>query len=213
MGDRNLLRPFTVVSAFWQVMQQAAEDHRAELILVDVGPNLGALNRSVLIASDFVIVPVRADLFSLQGLRNLGPVLNEWRNLWRKRRDNWKEPSISLPQGRMTPVGYVAQQHGVRLSRPVKAYDRWLNQIPAEYRRSVLGQSGGSVPSVMEDPECLALLKHFHSLAPLGLESRKPIFLLRVADGAIGAHARAVQDAYRDYQSLAERILIRISQS
>ena len=45
------------------------------MVLVDVGPSLGAINRSALIATDFVVVPLAADLFSRQGLRNLGPTL------------------------------------------------------------------------------------------------------------------------------------------
>lgn len=210
MGDQNLVRPFRVLTAFWQVMQQAAAADEADLILVDVGPNLGAINRSALIASDFVVIPLGADLFSLQGLRNLGPTLRTWRSLWNKRLDNWASPSFSLPKGAMVPVGYVAQQHGVRLSRPVKAYDRWLNRMPLEYRQSVLGQDVQTAPAVTSDPECLALLKHFHSLAPMAMEARKPLFLLKAADGAIGAHSYAVQDAYKDYRLLAERVLDRI---
>ncbi|MBI3916804.1 MAG: hypothetical protein HY322_07335 [Betaproteobacteria bacterium] len=110
----------------------------------------------------------------------------------------------------MTPIGYVAQQHGVRLSRPVKADDRWLNRMPLEYRRSVLGQEVQTAPAVATDPECLALLKHFHSLEPMAMEARKPLFLLKSADGAIGAHSYAVQDAYKDYRALAEKVLERI---
>ena len=213
MGDKNLVRPFRVLTAFWQVIQQAAAAQEADLILVDVGPNLGAINRSALIASDFVLIPLGADLFSLQGLRNLGPTLRSWRMLWNKRLDNWATPSFLLPKGSMTPVGYVAQQHGVRLSRPVKAYDRWLNRMPLEYRRSVLGQNVQTAPAVASDPECLALLKHFHSLAPMAMEARKPLFLLKAADGAIGAHSYAVQDAYKDYRALAEKVLDRIGVS
>jgi chromosome partitioning protein len=37
--------------------------------------------------------------------------------------------------------------------------------------------------------------------------SRKPIFLLRSADGAIGAHQRAVHDAYGHFEALARRLL------
>lgn len=210
MGDQNLVRPFKVLTAFWQVMQQAANEHDADLILVDVGPNLGAINRSALIASDLVVIPLGADLFSLQGLRNLGPTLRSWRTLWNKRVDNWANPTIPLPKGSMTPIGYVAQQHGVRLSRPVKAYDRWLNRMPLEYRQSVLGKNVQKAPAVAADSECLALLKHFHSLAPMAMEARKPLFLLRSADGAIGAHSYAVQDAYKDYRSLATKVLERV---
>ncbi len=39
------------------------------LILIDIGPNLGAINRSVLIATDYVVIPLGADLFSLQEIK------------------------------------------------------------------------------------------------------------------------------------------------
>ena len=85
----------------------------------------------------------------------------------------------------MTPIGYVVQQHGVRLARPVKAYDRWVSRIPAEYRRSVLDEPEPPASlSVEDDVHCLATVKHFRSLVPMGQEARKPIFNLTVADGA-----------------------------
>jgi chromosome partitioning protein len=210
-GDQNLARPFRILTAFWQVMQQAAASHEADIIIVDVGPNLGAINRSALIASDFVIIPLAADLFSLQGLRNRGPTLRSWRALWTRRLDNWPNPTFALPAGHMMPIGYVAQQHGVRLSRPVQAYDRWLNRIPLQYRQSVLGQHVDTAPTIGLDPECLALLKHFHSLVSMAMEARKPLFSLKAADGAIGAHSYAVQDAYGDYRKLGEKVLSRIN--
>jgi len=54
MGDNNLYRPMRILSSFWQVMQRAAEKIQADIILVDIGPNLGAINRSVLVATDYV---------------------------------------------------------------------------------------------------------------------------------------------------------------
>lgn len=215
MGDANLVRPFKVLTAFWQVMQTAAAAHVANLILIDVGPNLGAINRSAIIASDSVLIPLGADLFSLQGLRNLGPALRRWRDLWRKRLDNWRNPTVDLPKGTMQPIGYIAQQHGVRLSRPVQAYNRWLDRIPLEYRQSVQGLDVDEAPTIADDPECLAMLKHYRSLIPMAMEARKPIFSLRSADGAIGAHSYAVQEAHKDFRTLAEKILagIRLEQA
>lgn len=211
LGSANLYRPFRVLTAFWQVAQLGAQQHSADLILVDVGPNLGAINRSALIASDFVLVPLGADLFSLQGLRNLGPTLRRWRGDWNRRLENWHDPDFALPAGRMQPIGYVVQQHSVRLSRPVKAYDRWVNRIPAEYRESILQQSAPSAElRTVDDPHCLATLKHYRSLVPMGQEVHKPIFHLTVADGAIGNHALAVKEAHTDFQTLAQKILDRI---
>lgn len=213
MGDSNLFRPFRVLTSFWQVLQMGAEKFRADLAIIDVGPNLGAINRSALIASDYVVIPLGADLFSLQGLRNLGPALSQWRNLWRKRLDNWTKPEFELPQGKMLPLGYVVQQHSVRLSRPVRAYDRWINRMPGEYRRSILGKSASGDMRPEDDPNCLATLKHYRSLIPMAQEARKPIFSLNVADGAIGSHALAVQQAYKDFSSLAQEIYKRLQTS
>jgi len=41
----------------------------------------------------------------------------------------------------------------------------------------------------------------------LGQEARKPVFFLRSADGAIGAHQRAVREAYGHFEVLARRLL------
>jgi len=213
MGDNNLYRPMRVLSSFWQVMQMAAQKVEADMILVDIGPNLGAINRWVLIATDFVAIPLGADLFSLQGLKNLGPTLRSWENLWKKRLDNWVSsseaqnyPDFQLPEGKMLPIGYLCQQHGVRLDRPVKAYDKWVKRIPNIYRQAVLEESIDSTAVPENDEYCLATIKHYRSLIPMAQEHRKPIFDLTSADGAIGSHANAVQDAKRDFQKLAKKI-------
>ncbi len=208
-NQNNLYRPFRLLTAFWQVAQMAAKSHEADLILADVGPNLGAINRSALIGSDHVAIPLAADLFSLQGLRNLGPTLTGWRADWQKRLANWELPGFNLPQGAMQPEGYILMQHTERLSRPVKAYQKWVDRIPDTYRQSVLG-SNISASMTGNDGNCLARLKHYRSLVPMAQEVRKPIFQLNSADGAIGSHAQAVGDAWNDFKALAIAIETRI---
>jgi len=201
-------RAFRVMSAFWRIMQKASEKHNADIILMDLGPNLGAINRAALISADYVVVPLSPDLFSLQGLRNLGPTLREWRKGWKERIVKNPSADLELPQGEMQPVGYIVQQHSVRLDRPVKAYERWIAQIPEVYRKAVLGDDKSAYPfkSLTEDEHCLSLIKHYRSLMPMAQEARKPIFHLKPADGAIGAHMQGVQEAFRDFSELARRI-------
>ena len=212
LGSSNLYRPFRILTAFSTVMQNGAEQMNASIILADVGPNLGAINRSALIATNYIIVPLGADLFSLQGLRNLGPTLNRWRSDWKKRKENWAQPDFPLPNGEMKPIGYVVQQHGVRLSRPVKAYDKWVNRMPEEYARNLLEDKQGPYPPKPAEDEAhaLATVKHYRSLSPMAQEARKPIFHLTPADGAIGSHAAACQDASKDFRVLANKIAVRI---
>ena len=206
--DRNE-RAFRVVSAFWRILKLAADEAQADLVLIDVGPNLGALNRSVLVAVDYVAVPLAPDLQSLQGLRNLGPTLDQWRNEWAERRARNPVPDLELPEGTIQPIGYVVMQHGVRLDRPVVAYAKWMDRIPGAYGEAIWAQSPDSDLSIENDPQCLALLPHFRSLMPYAQEARKPMFNLKPADGPVGTQINVVRSCYRDFRALAKKTAAR----
>jgi cellulose biosynthesis protein BcsQ len=197
---------FRTMTAFYRGVRQAATQSGAKWVMIDVGPNLGAINRAALIASQHVVIPLGPDLFSLQGLRNLGPSLRAWRASWQELSARNPDPSMELPPGQIEPLGYVVMQHGMRENRPPKAYQRWINRFPSEYRESVLNECPSATISTGADPYCLAMLKHYRSLMPMAMEARKPVFSLRPADGAIGAHGEAVRHAYADFLALARRI-------
>lgn len=203
-------RAFRITSAFWRILQCAARERRANVIFLDLGPNLGAINRAALIASDFVVIPLGPDLFSIQGLRNLGPSLRDWRSAWRERIERNPADDLQLPRGGIQPVGYMILRYSIRLDRPVKAYDRWMARIPSTYAEAVLNDPPpppGSAPLAVEaDPNCIAKLKDYRSLMPLSQEAHKPMFLLQPADGALGAHTLAVKDCYRDFNRVAKII-------
>jgi chromosome partitioning protein len=199
-------RAFRVTSAFWRILQSAASQSGGQVILIDLGPNLGAINRAALIAADFIVVPLVPDLFSLQGLRNLGPSIRKWRGDWKSRLERNPEPSLDLPRGDMTPAGYIVQQHAVRLDRPVQAYAKWMARIPLEYAQSVLGQW---YTVDFKDSNQIASLKHYRSLMPMAQEARKPIFHLKPADGALGAHLTAATLAGKEFGALSRELLSR----
>lgn len=198
---------FRVLTAFYRIIHEAAQRIDAKIVLMDVGPNLGAINRSAMVAADQVILPLAPDLFSLQGMKNLGPTLRNWRNGWEKRlRERPEGVNFALPEGQMQPAGYVMMQHSVRENRPVIAYERWANRIPGAYQEAVLDLSTVQQVTFENDPNKLAMLKHYRSLMPMAQDAHKPIFHLTSADGAIGAHIYAVRKCYDDFSSLADRI-------
>lgn len=207
--------PLRATSAFHRIIQGVGQSVGAKLALMDVGPNLGAINRSSLLAADYLLIPLAADLYSLQGLRNLGPSVRKWREDWKLPLSRLS-PSVdfSLPSGKMDPIGYVVLQHAVRLDRPVKAFRKWLDRIPSEYRTSVLGQTApGLFAHGTSDPDCLASLRNYRSLMPMAQDARKPMFDLKPADGAIGSHSQYVQTCYGEFHDLTEHILQRIQLS
>ena len=201
---------FRTESAFHRTILDAVRKQDADLALIDVGPNLGAINRAALIAADFVVFPLAPDLFSLQALRNVGPTLRDWRTEWRDRLDRRpRTQELELPSARIEPAGYIVMQHAVREGRPVQAYQKWIERIPEVYRKEALEDGERDSSSTGGDSECLATLKHYRSLMAMAHEARKPMFHLRAADGALGGHIYAVRDCYADFERLARRIAAR----
>jgi chromosome partitioning protein len=131
-------RAFRVISAFWRVLNQAALNGNADVVLVDLGSNLGAINnRAALIASDYVVVPLSPDLFSLQGLKNLEPTVRRWQEEWQERIPKNPSANLALPTGQMQAVSYIVLQHGIRFDRPVKAFQRWIERILHIYNKEL----------------------------------------------------------------------------
>ncbi|MEU2246164.1 AAA family ATPase [Streptomyces sp. NPDC019224] len=202
-GDIAAIRTTT---AFHRVVERAAAAVDADIVLIDVGPNLGAINRSALIAADTVLMPLAADLFSLKGLSNLGPTLRDWRRNWQQLVLPQVPPGFSAPRADMRPLGYVIMQPEMRLDRPVKAYVRWLQRIPWVYAAAVLDEEA---PEHGDDRHRIATLRNYRSLMPLAHDARKPMFDLKAADGALGSTQKYVQTCYREFHGLAEGVLAR----
>ena len=152
-------------------------------------------------------MPVAPDLFSLQGLKNLGPTLHQWRITWAAAKNQASPALGAMPQGNMLPVGYVLMQHAERLGRPTKAYAKWQVRLPDVYCRSVLEEDNGACG---DKGNLIHRIKHYRSLMPLAMEARKPMFHLSSADGAIGAHQTNVQQCHDDFSRLAQAIAARI---
>jgi len=202
-------RAFRVTSALARTLAAAGKIFGAEFGLVDVGPNLGALNRAALLACDGVVVPLGADLFSLQGLRNMGPAIRAWRAAWADHKPKNPDPALLLPAGTIDPLGYIVTRHSVLAGRPARAFGRWIERIPDQYREFVLAHPAHTPLNPGSDPNRIAQLKDYRSLMPLAQEARKPMFHLRPADGAFGGHQQAVAECYTDFKQLTEEILLR----
>ena len=69
------LRAVTSISTLVdQIHRQSPLDY----VFYDTGPNIGPLNRVLLLDSDFFIVPVACDLYSMRALATLGQAMSRW---------------------------------------------------------------------------------------------------------------------------------------
>lgn len=196
-------RGFRVTSALHRVFTAIGAETEADFGLVDLGPNVGALNRSALIASDGFVVPLAPDLFSVMALPSVGNSIRDWKRQWRTAMTN--EPDglgFDLPAGAPQPLGYVSQQFSVYGSRPAAAFRDWMTKIVTAYQQGVLAPLEAT--SIGNDQ--IGALKNFGTLVPTAQHAHKAIFELS-GNEARGAQYTRAQDSRELFKDIATRIV------
>ncbi|MEO0390931.1 MAG: AAA family ATPase [Pseudomonadota bacterium] len=203
-----------VQTAIHRYIVQAAEYVGADIVMVDLGPNLGALNRVALASSDYFLTPVAPDLFSIQGTENLGNKLVSWSLQWAQIHSNWSGTGVEIPHGTPQYLGYVMQMHNVRSRGRNGMTDGWNiygERIEGAVQENIAGKIGeGRVVPTGSNSLLLARIPNLHSLVPYSQEARKPIFDCTGADGLRGEHqtkAREAIELFEDIVGVIEGVL------
>ena len=198
-------------SAIHRYIEFAKERIAADLVLIDLGPNLGALNRAALATSDYFITPVAPDLFSIQGTENLGNKLVAWRREWDQCNNAWEGDHLSIPQGRPSYLGYVVQMHNLRTGNPDGMTAGWAiygAELEPAVRENIVDKLRplGQVIEWEEDDYRLGQIPNLHSLIPYSLEAKKPIFDCTSADGLRGAHIRRAAESQQHFAQVVDTL-------
>ncbi|WGI23646.1 ParA family protein [Halomonas alkaliantarctica] len=192
-----------------------------DYIFFDVGPSLGAINRSVLIACDYFVIPMAVDVFSLMALENINLSLTKWRkgieDGLKKYEEEENEPYEIYDkefQWSLKFSGYVLQQYKAKTVRGekvhVKAYEKISKEIPAAIEREIHSITKDHLTL---DNLFLGEIENLHSLVPMSQTTNAPIFSLKSKDGVVGAHFQKVQYSEGIYSSIAKKLLSNIGDS
>lgn len=194
-GPKSAIDP---VHNLQSVVHRIAGQQKADLVLVDPGFYPSAVTRAAWLTAKFGIFAVSTDPRSVRVFETLGEIVSSWR--------------IGHFVAEKQSEGYVVLSHPARVDQPSYFLETSLNLIPEIYQGTVLSKDTSKTPglTVREDTNCLGILREASGLLDMAREARKPVFLLKPADGAIGSLALAVQDAYRDFERLALRIAGRV---
>ncbi len=185
-----------------------------DYVFFDMGPSLGAINRSILLACDFFITPMSADIFSLLALENIGSSINKWKkefnnSLERVDPDDLEEFIELRPKCNIKFLGYVEQQYITKTDngakRAVHAYESILNQIPQVMTDNVVNPINGTNQYVVDYK--IGSIPNYYSLVPMSQSAHKPLFSLIGADGVVGAHYKKVNEFKALMNSIATRFL------
>ncbi|EWY37415.1 hypothetical protein N825_17550 [Skermanella stibiiresistens SB22] len=194
---------FHRMNAMNRMIQLHAQHYEVDVALVDLAPNLGAINQAALTAMDDVVFPLIPDFNSVLGLRSMGPALKDWRMAWKGMADDFAAslPANEMPRGETRPIGYVLSPISMYGNRPAANDQSTADAIEAAYVEHVT-----SGRPLADGANCLGQIKNYQSLVEMAREAHKPMFHLRPADGTFGGHQRAAQETHHVFAALAQRI-------
>ena len=199
--------------AIYRYVKYAAEQCDAQVVLIDLGPNLGALNRAVLGGCDYFISPLSPDLFSIKGTQNLGNKFVQWKEEWDNALRKWKggEQGIGadeLPHGHPVFLGYVVQQHNVRNNseRMTQGWKNFGKQVDQAVRKNIVDKLSPSCQVVEKENYNLAQIPNLHSLIPYSLMAHKPVYKCGLADGLRGGHITKAKEVVGLYDGIINEL-------
>lgn len=200
-----------IQSALYRYILWCAEKVKADVVMLDLGPNLGALNRSVLAASDFFIVPMSPDLFSIRGTENLGNKLIIWNKEWKQCNEAWEGTSLDLPPGKPVFLGYVTQQHNIRQTSTgmTRGWSIFGSRVEAAVKANIVDKLIPTKQAIewTDGNWNLGKIPNLHSLIPYSQEARKPVFDCKAGDGLRGAHISSAKLSKKLFKPIVDALL------
>lgn len=196
--------------AIFRYVNYAAQKIQADYVFFDLGPNLGALNRSVLGACDYFITPLSPDLFSIKGTQNLGNKFVTWNEEWRSILARWKTSNIDiLPNATPKFLGYVIQQHNLRTNAEgmTRGWQLFGNKVDNAVMKNIVERLIPYEQVAIREKYCLGAIPNLHSLIPYSLNARKPVYKCTSADGLKGAHISKARESAKDYEDMIQLLL------
>lgn len=167
-----------------------AEKYNADYIIVDMSPSLGAINQNLLMTSDFFIVPMAPDYFSVMATDSLATILPKWYSWSQQARGNSVLCNATYRYPEKTPkfLGTVIQKYRPREGKiPSAAFQKWIDEIEKGVREKLIPKlrecSMLLEESVYKAAGCslgspLLQMSDFNSLIAKSQEHKAPVFEL-----------------------------------
>jgi len=215
------MRGIRTTYVFAELVKKATELNY-DFVFFDMGPSLGAINRAVLLAMEYFVVPMSIDVFSLWAIKNIGTTVSIWKkelDTGIKLSEEPSELSQLSPQGKLKFLGYVTQQHKERSGYDTVRLDN-ADEIKTKRRVQAYEDIGEIFPSKITEylsklyaaktmnPH-LGDIRHLGSLAPKSQSQHVPM----ISVSGTGNYTRLRKSARELYRDIARRYLENIKES
>ncbi|MCG2809025.1 MAG: AAA family ATPase [Candidatus Portnoybacteria bacterium] len=123
-------------SAIDRFLREKGLNDEIDIFVIDTSPSLSLLNQIIFLGSDYFVVPMMPDAFSVQGIENLGSIFEKWKQNWKitgKALSGNTESKFVL-SGDGVFIGYIVNSYNVYGKQPIKDHRRWIEEIPKKVK-------------------------------------------------------------------------------
>lgn len=188
--------------AISSLVDRLAETLNADFIIYDTGPNIGPLNRVLLLDCDYFVVPVACDVFSVRALSTLGQTLKNWIIDWQTI-VSLAPDAIRLMPGKPRYLGYIPQRF--------KVYGREMTSDSKFYLRNLVSHLQGDVIDILREIDAsmapnvgqskLGEVKEFGSLVQKAQHQGVPLA------NVSGVDSSQCEEAKKAFNTIAKNII------
>jgi cellulose biosynthesis protein BcsQ len=115
-----------------KLFQLTAEKYKIDIILIDMSPSLGPINQNLLSTSEYFLVPMTPDYFSVMAVDSLATVLPKWKDWATKAKATKVLQEATYPLPKCTPkfLGTVIQKYRLRSQGTAStAFQKWIDEV------------------------------------------------------------------------------------
>lgn len=200
------LKGFRGTMALSALVNQVCSAAGIDAVFFDSGPNIGALNRVILLDCDYFIVPAACDVFSVRALKTLGHTLATWIQDWKTVSDLAPDGVYLMP-GRPDLLGYIPQRFKVYRGTITAAQSSYISKIERHIGSDIVGPlravdsklAAGSIAQLR-----LGMIKDFGVLVTPSQEEGVPI-----AEAHTGNPIQR-EEARQAFLTIAKKIVSRL---
>lgn len=188
-GGRFLAFAEQFIGAFNAVIRETARVNKCDIVLIDMSPSASALNRCILMGSDYFIIPTSPDFFCYQAVQSLSKMLPQWNEDFKTFRvQTIKNPLPEYPPKMLGIISQRYRPHTTPNKDKAKSFQIWIDKIQAASKNilakelskhnMVIDEDLFNKYIINEQPYNLISISDFNSLIAKSQEHSKPIFEL-----------------------------------
>lgn len=189
-----------------RLVNECARKLNADYVFYDTGPNIGPLNRVILLDCDYFIIPAACDLFSIRALKSLGHKMADWVQSWEQILSLAPNDTYLMP-GKPKFLGYIPQRFKIYGGVITSTASRYISRIEKTIFSdvvTVLHRVDSSLASKSMQGTQLGEVKDFSTLVQQAQKEGVP--LSEVSNGLVDQKNQAKVS----FQKIAEAIIKRV---